>query len=302
MTQRTRKARFPVGGRKEIAFSEEQWELIEQAYGHQLLPDVRMHILLATEALSLVGNVEQHGPALEKMKTKTKKLRESARSLLTEADWSPPIVACESFTSLTDALATAVNEFPNDHLQFLIMVQCVTMACNQMLGEWESEEGWREGYIWDAWVQGIGELMEHHGLPSAARKDSDKRDPERVSPFVSLIKELQKHVPAQLRRHDHPTVTPAALEQAIHRARRSNWWAILLPPKVRERYKSFLESSQERAVRYEQFRQKLREDPNWVERSPGSFVRADSPFEKICASECEQKVASDSQDEDDAAQ
>jgi hypothetical protein len=179
------------------------------------------------------------------------------------------------------------------------MVQSLATACDLMLGTWELDEGLSEGYIWNAWVQGISELMEHHGLPSAARKDSDKRrDPDIVSPFVSLIKEFQKHIPERLRRHDH---SPAALEQAIYRARKRNWWPVLLPTNIREKHAAWLESVEQRVERYEAFKRGLRADPNWVERHPGSFVRADSPFEKIMKSQCEQEVAPESQHKDDAA-
>jgi hypothetical protein len=308
MTSHTRRARLPLSGRKKVVISEAQWELIEQSYGQQLPLDVRAYILLVTEALSAVANVEQHGPALNKMKTGAKQLRDSAQSLLEVADWPTPAIGCESFTSLIDDLATAVRGVPNDHLQFLIMVQCVTLACNLMLSEWDSEDGWREGFMWDAWVQGISEFMEHSELPTQVRKDTDKRDPDKVfSPFVSLIKELQKHLPAELRRHDHST---AALEQAIHRARKSNRWPMLLPPNVRERYAPLLESYEERLEAIEKFKQDLRKDPNWVEDDPGRFVAVDSPFEKIRRSQrwrCwstrgERDQKSSTQNEDDSAQ
>ena len=71
-----------------------------------------------------------------------------------------------------------------------------------MLSVWKSDGGLREGWIWDAWVQGISEILEHHGLPSAARKDSNIRHSKKVSsPFVMLIDTLQKKLPEELQRH-----------------------------------------------------------------------------------------------------
>ena len=172
MTRRTTKARFPPKVREEVVLNDENWKLVEQAYGHQLPPAVREHILVSTEALSLVGAVERSAPALKKISALTIKLRDAAQSLLKEVG-SPAeeLAGFASFEALTEAVAIAVKEFPNDHLQFQMMVWSILTACNVMLRTWESDGGLREGAIWDAWVQSINELMQHHGLPSATRKD-----------------------------------------------------------------------------------------------------------------------------------
>jgi hypothetical protein len=302
MTRRSRKARLPASGGKEIVFTQDDWKRIEQAYGHDLPLEVREYIRFVTDALSVVGNVERNAPALEKLKAKTKKLSDAAQSLLKEAGWPTPTETDTSIEILTESLATAVKEYANDYLQFLLMVYAVLKGCNLMHRTWESDGGLREGWVWDAWVQGISEKVEHHGLPSAARKDSDKRDAENVkSPFVRLIRELHKHVPEELRRHDPRHVTKDRLEQAIYRARKSDWWPVLLPANIREKFASELESPKESAERFERFRQGLRTSPGWRERRPGSFVNEDSPYEKIIRKQREEKVEPDSQDTDDAA-
>ena len=229
MTSRVGRARIPSGNAgKRIIFSEDQWALMEKAYGHQLPEPVRAFILLATEVLRLVGSAELNAPALKKMIAKTRDLRDAAQSLLKEADL-PVEEGWNSFEAMTEDTATAVKEFPNHHLQFLIVVNCIIAGCNLMLRDWESDRGLHEGRTWDAWVQSISEKMQYHGLPNAARKDSDKRDSDREnSQFVLLIEELQKHIPEVLRRHDQ---SPNALAQAIYRARNSNWWPDLVPPK-----------------------------------------------------------------------
>ena len=300
MTSRKRKARLPTSGGTEIVIAEDDWKRIEQAYGHELPLEVREYIRFVTYVLSVVGDAERNAPALEKLKAKTRKLSDAAQSLLKEAGRPAPTEMDTSFETLTDELATAVKEHANDHSQFLLTVYAVLAGCNLMLSAWESDCGLREGWAWDAWVQGISEKVEHHGLPSAARKDLNNAE-EVKSPFVWLINELHKHIPQELRRHDHATVTSAALEQAIYRARKSNWWPMLLPPSIRAKYASFLESPQERAERYERFKQGLRTSSGWIERRPGSFVNEDSPYEKIVRKQREQKVEPDSQDTDEAA-
>ena len=67
--------------------------------------------------LSVVGNVERSAPDLDKMKAKTKKLRDAAQTLLKEAGRpANEIAGSTSLETLTEALATAVKECPNDRL------------------------------------------------------------------------------------------------------------------------------------------------------------------------------------------
>jgi hypothetical protein len=275
VTSRIHKARIPVDAGERIVFSEDQWKRIERAYGHKLPKAIRAGILLATEALRLIGGMERTAPALEKMIAKTKSLKDAARSLLKEVGW--PVkedAAWKSFEAMTEGAATAVKEFPNVHLQFLMVVDSLFAGCNLMLRNWESDGGLREGWAWDAWVQSISEVMQHHGLPGAARKDFRKRKANQVeSQFVRLIDKLQEHMPEELRRH---TQSLDSLAQAIYRARKSNWWPELLPPNIRKEFESFLESPEEQAAGHQKFRQKPSMDPNnFVERHPGLFVRAE---------------------------
>lgn len=275
MTSRVRKARIPGLAGERVIFSADQWALIEKVYGYSLPPEIRDRIIIATDALRVVSAAEQHAPALNKIRAKTKKLRNAAKSFLQETGHLVnENASCASFEELADALNTVVKECPNDHLQFMLVVKAMLSACDLMLRKCESDEGLREGWIWDAWVQSISECMKHHGLPSAARTDSDKRNSEKVnSKFVWLIKELQKHIPIELRRHHNQSLN--ALAKAIQRARKSNWWLKLLPPEIREKFAADLEAPEERAKRYASFKQTLRTSPDWVELSPGQFERVE---------------------------
>jgi len=250
MTSRIRKARIPAKAKNEIVFTGDDWKRIEKAYGHSIPQEIRDHIVVATEALSLVGTAERNAPALHTLIGKTEKLKDAAQSLLQEVGHEVKEDAGQtSFETLTESLATAVKEFPNDHLQFLMMVHSVVKGCNLVLRDWKTDGGLREGWIWDAWAQSISELMQHHGLPTGARNDSDADLPYPDRPssqFVSLIIELQKQIPVSLRRHQHEMVTINAPAKAIHRARKSNWWPELLPPSIRKKFEHFLESPEER--------------------------------------------------------
>ena len=241
MTRHIRKARIPAKTQQEIVFSEDDWKRIEKAYGHSLSVDIRAYICLVAEALRLVGSAEINAPSLKRMIEKTNKLRDAAQSLLQEAGLPGEAAAWSSFEDIADVTATVLTEFPVDEVQFLTMVHSLLASCQLMIKKWETDPGLREGQMWDAWVQSINETMQRHGLPSAARKDSDsdKPYPDRPSSnFVRLIDELQKHIPKELRRH---TQSFDGLAQAIYRARKSNWWPQLLPPEVREKFAADLE-------------------------------------------------------------
>ena len=269
MTNRVEKVRIPSYAGEPLIFSEEQWALTEEAYGRSLSPEVRDHIVIATDALRLVSAAERRAPSLDKMRTKTEKLKNDAKSLLREVGHlDNEKCVCESFEELVDALNTVVKECSNEDLQFLLVVKSMLSACNLILRRSESDGGLREGRMWDAWVQSINELMQYYGLPDTVRTNSRDKDSE----FVRMINELQKHIPKELRRHDHST---DALAKAIQRARKSNWWLKLIPPEIRDKFAIDLESQDERANRYASFQQMLRTLPGWVEVSPGQFERVE---------------------------
>jgi hypothetical protein len=71
--------------------------------------------------------------------------------------------------------------------------------------------------MWSLWVCWLTAIMKEHSLPYGARNDSDKRKNE-MSPFVRLVRELQKHFCEQIK----STIKSReldALAQAINRAR-----------------------------------------------------------------------------------
>jgi hypothetical protein len=92
-------------------------------------------------------------------------------------------------------------------------------ACTSALAELDNPKlpGHREGDCWRGWVQNLTYIAKAHGLPTAARTDTDKIAGDKPSPFVALVRELQRLVPAATARHAHSN---DALAKAIQRARR----------------------------------------------------------------------------------
>jgi hypothetical protein len=66
-------------------------------------------------------------------------------------------------------------------------------------------------------VRNLTSIAKKHRLPTATRTDTDKTASDKPSPFVALVRELQRLVPAPAARHAHSN---DALAKAIQRARR----------------------------------------------------------------------------------
>ncbi|MGZ4988895.1 MAG: hypothetical protein ACXWBP_12675 [Limisphaerales bacterium] len=82
-----------------------------------------------------------------------------------------------------------------------------------------------ESAAWDLWIAGLSHVLKRHGLPANARKDSGEhsgKNKSGPSPFVFLVRELQKQIPAKFRKHvqSQHTLEDGALATAIKRAQR----------------------------------------------------------------------------------
>jgi hypothetical protein len=110
-----------------------------------------------------------------------------------------------------DALWTAVFTcdagWRGDH--FRGVLTSLVVACDCALNDLSAPEG--DGQPWDWWIQGLTRIAAEHHLPYYARIVSKK-----PSPFVALVRALQKQE-CVLARHTH---SPEALAQAVRRARR----------------------------------------------------------------------------------
>jgi hypothetical protein len=95
----------------------------------------------------------------------------------------------------------------------------VQVACNHALQELGLPEkhGRRRGDTWDQWIWDLIVLLDGLRLPTEVRKDDDKNKTGLPSPFVALVRELQKTVPLEFRRS---TQSDGALAKAITEARK----------------------------------------------------------------------------------
>jgi hypothetical protein len=79
--------------------------------------------------------------------------------------------------------------------------------------------GYREGDSWKTWIWRLTAICKQHRLPTGARTDSDKRVADMPSPFVALVRELQRLLALTDARRSQKS--NHALAQMIKRARSS---------------------------------------------------------------------------------
>jgi hypothetical protein len=92
-------------------------------------------------------------------------------------------------------------------------------ACDKTLGEMveiSQHRFWPDGLAWQNWIKQLTKIAEEHHLPTAARKDTDKSTPGKVSPFVAFVRQFQNYIPAA---HCRATQSIEALSVAINTAR-----------------------------------------------------------------------------------
>jgi hypothetical protein len=95
------------------------------------------------------------------------------------------------------------------------------LACDEALNQMKSLSSkkwmWRDGEAWDRWVVQLSDLAGTNALPTASSFSRPKLKPEKASPFVRFVDQLQDKIPKQYQRSRQSLV---ALAEAIKRARK----------------------------------------------------------------------------------
>jgi hypothetical protein len=115
-----------------------------------------------------------------------------------------------------------INRYSKDLKHHEVIRSCVTLTgslivgCNHALKHLKENPGRKKGEAWDNWVCRISEIAKANQLPEGVSKIDD---PEKQSPFVALIRQLQTFIPKDLRRSTHSV---PALAVTISRARKGH--------------------------------------------------------------------------------
>jgi hypothetical protein len=194
-----------VPHRNPIEICETDWLRIESKYGHRLNEDIRQQIQQATQAFSFEATSELKAARSVDARRAVKKIMSIAEALLEEvkapADLDGRFYAIHLLRNhiRDDRLGDPTTLPYRDPLViFSNVISSFVIACEQSLLELSdpNRAEIQEGEAWKTWVCGLAAILEPRGLPTSARKDSDKRKHEWPSPFVVLVSALQEYVPA----------------------------------------------------------------------------------------------------------
>ena len=213
-----------AGGQKSIAISEVDWERIETNYTITIGRELRDRIQQATQEFALSAIFEVRAAPLVDARKATNELLSAGRALRNEIEDEPAEMNGRFYAFhlirnyLRDERLGDYTAFPGPIAALRSVLNSFVTACEQSLGELHdpNRAEFVEGAAWDAWIDQLSSILNEAGLPTSARKDSDKQKISSPSHFVALIRELQKSVPSAC----YPQRSDAALATAISAARR----------------------------------------------------------------------------------
>jgi hypothetical protein len=225
-------ATVPKGGEWD-PLSLDQRKLVEEAYGQGPLSQVVWLKIEAATALYNSGAAVERAVPMDEFRRKLTKLRAAAGEVngcLPEMSHRVYKSIDPQLTGIERQLAIQEKYFELDkfdptpvfpiHVYELLshtLAAVEDVACFAELEFGDPEVGYFRGTMWAHWVYWLTIIMREHGLPRSARKDKYLRM-DRISPFVLLVQELQKHLSAETKR----TIRVRdvyTLAQAIYRAR-----------------------------------------------------------------------------------
>lgn len=207
-----------------IEICEKDWRRIEAKCGHHLDKNIREQIQQATQAFYLEAFSELKAARTVDARRAIKKIMSIAEALREEV--KPPADLDARFYAIhllrnhlrDDRLNPTSIPYRDPLATFSNLISSFEIACELSLHELSdpNRAEFQEGKAWNSWVCRLVKVLEPSGLPTYARKDSDKRKHERPSAFVILISALQEYVPTQCRR----VCSESGVATAISRAKR----------------------------------------------------------------------------------
>jgi hypothetical protein len=197
---------FVSGGDPKFSLTNRQWKQIERAYGDVLAANVRQAIVEATINYLLFESFERAAEPVSLTRRKVLAVQKAAKNLY------DALVTAPATTAMIYAHLIARDR---DRNEFVRLLPPLAGACASVLARLDDPNlpGHRERDCWRDWVRALTRIANQRKLPTGAH-DTDKT--WGPSPFVVLVRELQRHVPPEARRHGGSDV---ALAKAIQRAR-----------------------------------------------------------------------------------
>jgi hypothetical protein len=237
-----------------IAFTNEQWQAIEHAYGRQLNTEVRQQITTVTTQYLKDCGFERTAAPKAMAWERIERIRRAA------GDLEKVMLDSKPLSASTDELSREQRQSGHSYADGLIRRHLAGSASSDELSSQQSDaHSYADGLIrryldeqslardklhhfrdalkslivacdcalndlsaaeycddepWDLWIQRLTRIAQEHHVPYGARIVERIVERSEPSPFVALVRALQEHVPA---RH---TLSCEALAKAIRRAQR----------------------------------------------------------------------------------
>jgi hypothetical protein len=221
----TAKARFPdySAAPPKLKISAGDWTRIEKAYGQRLPSTLRQRIIEMTEILKFRA-VFADDQRIADVEKRIKGIQKRAKALCVAFRGGQPSPSHWFGDLCIEAqFEPQFSTNPaNKHVSIvsiLKLIQSLDAACTGALNYLDrtAKNTPSERSVWALWIRTLTSTLRENDLPTSARKDSDKQKGYMPSPFVALVRELQKSLPPKYRPSFH---SDEALGQAISRARR----------------------------------------------------------------------------------
>ena len=199
---------LPVGFLK---LDEADWKRLEKAFGHIIPDEARAEFITATKRMLRRSEAEYHARPLSETIKHITRLKKAANNLL--AAWTASGLPSTSIhfgeEAIDQELAVATDDITfdefHDHLMLFVGACTRAPARATSVADQGSTRQAR-----DDWIRDLrDDICPRYGLPTHARKDSDKSS--KSSPFVSFVWEWQEGIDPEYHR-------VAASKQALAKA------------------------------------------------------------------------------------
>ena len=206
---------LPVGFLK---LDEADWKRLEKAFGHIIPDEARAEFITATKRMLRRSEAEYHARPLSETIKHITRLKKAANNLL--AAWTasglPSSIDpfCERKLSIRNSpIATDDITFDEFHDHLMLFAGACTRAPARATSV--ADQGTTR-QARDDWIRDLrDDICPRYGLPTGARKDSDKSS--KSSPFVSFVWEWQKGIDPEYHR---VAASKPALAKAINQVKR----------------------------------------------------------------------------------
>jgi hypothetical protein len=218
-----------VGESIYIELSADQMQQVHAAYGEVLPIEAWFKVRLVTGLTKLaISSERQQLPTktflqeMQGLKGRAQELRDGIYDEPSSlAQSKMPTDPDELSNSTTQSRAHLTFPFSEDEKLFFRWLDVVDefIMVSELLAKEMSKptyQGFRPSMAWNKWIRMLTLIVREYGLSFKVRKDVDKKQRERASPFVRFVYELQQHLPEEFRLFMH---SKDALAQAIVRAR-----------------------------------------------------------------------------------